>query len=61
MKEFQVIADDVLLSPDEINAIYGDINNVLKIHVNIYSRLIHKVQFQITLFCCGKGRNKLYF
>ena len=45
MKEFQVIADDVLLPPDEINAIYGDINNVLKIHVNIYSRLIHKVQF----------------
>ena len=34
MKEFQVIADDVLLPPDEINAIYGDINNVLQINVN---------------------------
>ena len=44
MKEFQVIADDVLLPPDEINAIYGDINNDLQINVNIYNGLIHKAR-----------------
>ena len=44
MQQFQVIARDVLLPPDEINNIYVDINDDLQINVNIYNGLIHKAQ-----------------
>ena len=41
MKQFEVIARDVLLPPDEINDIYVDINDDddLQINVNIYIKL----------------------
>ena len=42
MKQFQVIARDVLLLPDEINDIFVDINDDLQINVNIYNGLKHK-------------------
>ena len=39
MKQFQVIARDFLLPPDEINNIYVGINDDLQITVNIYNGL----------------------
>ena len=40
IKQFQVIQREVLLSPDEINDMYIDINNDLQMNINVYNGLI---------------------
>ena len=44
-KQFQIIQREVLLSPDEVNDTYLDINDDLQMNVNIYNGLITKAQF----------------
>ena len=44
-KQFQIIQREVLLSPDEVNDTYVDINDDLYMNVNIYNGLITKAQF----------------
>ena len=42
-KQFEVLECELLISPDEINDTYVDINNSLQININIYNALINKV------------------
>ena len=44
-KQFQIIQREVLLSPDEVNDTYVDINDDLQMNVSIYNGLITKAQF----------------
>ena len=44
-KQFQIIQREVLLSPDEVDNTYVDINDDLQMNVNIYNGLITKAQF----------------
>ena len=43
--QFQVTQREVLLSPDEINDMYIDINNDLQMNINVYNGLISKARF----------------
>ncbi len=45
IKQFQVTQREVLLSPDEINDMYIDINNDLQMNINVYNGLISKARF----------------
>ena len=45
IKQFQVTQREVLLSPDEINDMYIDINNDLQMNINVYNGLISNAQF----------------
>ena len=45
IKQFQVTQREVLLSPDEINDMYIDINNDLQMNINVYNGLVRKARF----------------
>ena len=45
IKQFLVIQREAILSPDETNNTYVDIDKDLQMNINIYNGLINKAQF----------------